>query len=243
MHPPPSPPVVRLHVRDNQTLLVGRLESDGTLALGFMQAKTTAATPTPSTFKTKDTTFKTKDAKSFPFSDSNSLWIVERARAAVGGPCRWHHRFRLLHLNTGKFLSIGHDASFGQTQVVCNSDDRDRATLFSFKKLKNEITGKADGSHGVIFANRPFLICKDATANSPSNKRGGAAANPPAKSAKANAAESAACPDMSGCWWLSSSDEPTRDESAEAGGTDEVMFAVRATRQKRIQVRVRLDIE
>ena len=93
--------------------------------------------------------------------DSNSLWIIEREKAAVGGPCKWDDSFRLLHLNSGHFLSIVEGARSGKTSVVCRDQNRANATLFCLKKLKNEATGGVKGMPHVISPNQPFLVCAD----------------------------------------------------------------------------------
>lgn len=93
--------------------------------------------------------------------DSNSLWIIEREKAAFGGPCKWDDSFRLLHLNSGRFLSIVEGARSGKTSVVCRDQNRANATLFRLKKLKNETTGGVKGMPHVISPNQPFLVCAD----------------------------------------------------------------------------------
>ena len=237
--------VVRLHNRDNQSLLVGLPEDEHRtgpassyhrLALRFMQSNQTSSGKLgQASFKTKGT-----EAESNTSLASNSLWIIERARAAVGGPCLWHDRFRLLHLNTGKYLSIDDGKRSGEASVLCQSEDRARATLFSFNKLKNEKSGKVDGMQGIIFANQPFLICKEPTANTPAHDkiRGESGAEDGDESHDSDPS------DRSGPWWLSSADEVMSDTKTETGAADSfrgAMFAVHATRGKRVQVRTTVE--
>ena len=171
--------------------------------------------------------------------DYNSLWVIERARAAVGGPFLWHDSFRLRHLNTGKYLSIEDGEVSGEARVLCQSEERAFGTLLCFNKLKSKTTAKVDGMQDFIFANQPFLICKDPTTDMRAHgkARGESSADGGDKPHDVDPS------DRSGSWWLSSADEAEPDANTESGAADSlrgVMFAVHATQQKRIQVRTRL---
>ena len=198
--------------------------------------------PTTTSGKIGQSSFKTKHAESEPYPsvDSNSLWVIERARAIVGGPCLWHDSFRLQHLNTGKYLSIDDEGrASGRARVLCQSEERAFGTLFSFHKLKNKTAAKVDGMQDVIFPNQPFLICKDPTMK----MRAHGKARRETSADGGNGANNVDPPDRPGPWWLSSADEAVPDantEIPEMGAADSfrrVVFAVHATQQKRIQVR------
>ena len=180
--------------------------------------------------------------------DSNSLWIIERAKGSVGGPCKWDDSFRLLHLNSGQFLSIVDGARSDEASLVCQSDERANATLFRLQKVKGDNSLKLDGKPGVIFPSQPFLVCKDPTTDNASKTVG--PKSPLVESADTTLVTEfdAEDPDRNNTrrqstrCWLSSADLPTAsDEKPEAVPEDPlhgVSFAVQVKHRGRIQVRI-----
>ena len=190
--------------------------------------------------------------------DSNSLWIIERDNAAVGGPCKWDDSFRLLHLNSGNFLSTVEGGRAGKVRVVCQTQIRANAALFRLKKLKNNLPNGVKGKPHLIFRNQPFLVCTDLTTANKSKIPSSATTR--AESSDATVAANSTKPDAEDELsdadrpdlldqqlrrrWLSSEDEPAFGDKKSGTGVGEpfrqVSFAVHAIRTQRIQVRTAL---